>query len=85
VIPGATGDSKMIEYGNDRVHGKPTAKSEIDLKGKLELPNQRLTQFHIIIMQVDGAVREIDTIELKKRILLAPVDDTGHAGANVPS
>ena len=83
-IPGVTGDTKLLEYINDRIHGKPTQKSEIDLRGKIELPNQKLAQYHIMIMNVEQAIVGLDLTGLKKSILLPPVDDTGHAEANVP-
>ena len=75
-IPGLTGDTKLLEYCNDRIHGKPTIKTDINLNAKVELENTKLVQYHLLVMQTDQQVQEIDTSEFSKRYLTPPVDNT---------
>jgi hypothetical protein len=72
LIPGAKSDAKLLEYANDRVHGKPVVKQEIGLNAKIDMPNQQLAKYHVIIIQTMDAFKQLPTGDLENEVVKLP-------------
>jgi len=73
------GDSKLLVQLDDRLHGRPVVRSEMDLKATVEVSNDQLIKWALMIDQVRGEVGKLDVTEIEKKLylpLVKPPEET---------